>query len=92
LEKPEKISILAKQTSNFTDTKRFLKVVNGKVELWSMCGVKIKTYYSKGNAIRADFFDEKVESVLIHLATGKLLIISKSGVNKNYLILWPQKS
>ena len=59
--------------------KGFLKVVKGKVELFSISGCKTRTYYIKGDAVRADFYDEKAESVLVHLSNGKLLIVSKSG-------------
>ena len=59
--------------------KTFLKVVKGKVEMYNLSGCKIRTYYNKTDAVRADFYDEKVESVLVHLSNGKLLIINRSG-------------
>ena len=58
--------------------KGFLKVVKGKVELYNISAQKIKNYYLKGDAVRADWYDEKNESVQVHLSNGKLLIINRS--------------
>jgi len=58
--------------------KKFLKVVKGNIELYNMSAQRVKTYYSKRDAIRADWFDEKNESVQVHLSNGKLLIINRS--------------
>ena len=58
---------------------KFLKVVNGNVVLMTIHGNKVRTYYTKGNATRADFFSAKDESVIIQLSTGKSVIINKNG-------------
>lgn len=58
---------------------RFLKVVNGNVVLVTDQGNKIRTYYSKGDATRVDWFSEKDETVLIQLSSGKSVIVNKNG-------------
>ena len=57
--------------------KRFLKVVKGRVELYNMSAQRVKTYYSKCDAVRADWYDEKNESIQVHLSNGKILIINR---------------
>ena len=58
---------------------RFLKIVDGKAVLVNVYGNKIRTYYSKGDAIRVDWFDQKQESVQVQLSNGKILILNKNG-------------
>ena len=58
--------------------KGILKVVKGKVELYNMSAQRVKTYYTKGDAVRADWFEEEKESVLVHLSSGKVVIINRS--------------
>ena len=58
---------------------RFLKVAGGNVVLVTDQGNKVRTYYSKGDAIRLDWFSEKEESVIVQLSSGKSVIINKNG-------------
>ena len=58
---------------------RFLKVVNGNVVLVTDQGNKVRTYYSKGDATRVDWFSEKEETVIVQLSSGKSVIINKNG-------------
>jgi hypothetical protein len=58
--------------------KGILKVAKGKVELYNMSAQRVKTYYAKGDAVRADWFEEDKESVLVHLSSGKVVIINRS--------------
>jgi len=57
-----------------------LKVKNGNVWLCNTDGQCLRTYYSKGNAERAYFYNEQTESVQVHLSDGEILIINKFGV------------
>ncbi len=58
---------------------KILKVVGGNVVLMTIQGNKVRTYYSKGDATRVDWYSEKDESVIIQLATGKSVIVNKNG-------------
>ena len=58
---------------------KFLKVVGGNVVLMTIQGNKVRTYYSKGDSTRVDWYSEKDESVIIQLATGKSVIVNKNG-------------
>ena len=58
--------------------KNFLRIKNGNVELINNQGQRIKTYYSKGDARRVDWFDEDKESVEVLLKDGTILIINRS--------------
>ncbi len=57
--------------------KNFLRIKKGNVELINNQGQRIKTYYSKGDAKRVDWYDDK-ESVEILLEDGKIIIINRS--------------
>ena len=59
-------------------TKSILRIKNGNVELMNMSAQRIKTYYSKGDAVRADWFEEDKGSLQVHLKNGKVLIINSS--------------
>ena len=58
---------------------KFLKVVGGNVVLMTIQGNKVRTYYSKGDATRVDWYSEKDESIIIQLSTGKSVIVNKNG-------------
>ena len=60
-------------------TKKFLKVEKGNVKSITASGVLQRVYYSKGDAVRADWYDEVKESVQVQTAGGKILLISGSG-------------
>jgi len=47
--------------------KGILKVVKGNVELYNMSAQKVRTYYKKGDAVGADWFEEEKQSILVHL-------------------------
>ena len=55
----------------------FLKVINGNVFEYSSGAQKILTYYDKGNATRADWFERDKGSIEVQTKEGKTLIISK---------------
>ena len=58
--------------------KKFLRIKNGNVELYTVQN-KIRTYYSRGDAVRVDWDDEQLETVNILLKNGKSLIVTKNG-------------
>ncbi len=58
---------------------KFLKVINGNVVLVTDQGNKVRTYYSKGDATRVDWFSEKDETVIIQISTGKSVVVNKNG-------------
>jgi len=41
-------------------------------------GQRIKTYYSKGDAQRVDWYEEDKESIEVLLGVGKIIIINSS--------------
>lgn len=57
--------------------KGILRIRNGQVELMNPQGQKIKTYYRKGDATRADWYDEEKGSVSVQLEDGDVLIINR---------------
>ena len=58
---------------------RILKIVDGKAVLVNIYGNKVRTYYTKGDAIRVDWYNQKDETVLVQLSSGKSLIMNKNG-------------
>jgi len=58
--------------------KNFLRIKNGNVELINNQGQRIKTYYSKGDAQRVDWYEEDKESIEVLLGVGKIIIINSS--------------
>jgi len=58
---------------------RFLKIVDGKAVLLNVFGNKVRTYYIKGDAVRVDWYNQKDETVLVQLSSGKSLIMNKNG-------------
>ena len=58
--------------------KNFLRLKNGNVELINYQGQRVITYYSKGDAVRVDWYEEDKESVEVLLKDGKIIIINKS--------------
>ena len=58
---------------------RFLKIVDGTAVLVNIYGNKVRTYYTKGDAIRVDWYNQKDETVLVQLSSGKSLIMNKNG-------------
>ena len=59
--------------------KKFLVVERGNVKCVSSNGTTQRTYYSKGNAVRADWYDEHNGSVEVQTSKGKIYLISCSG-------------
>lgn len=57
-------------------SKKYLKVNKGNVELYNINSQKIRTYYTKGDAVRADWEDEVKESVQVQLKNGKIVLIN----------------
>jgi len=57
--------------------KAILRLKNGNVELMNTQGQKTKTYYRKGDATRADWYDEEKGSVSVQLVNGDVLIINR---------------
>ena len=58
---------------------RILKIVDGKAVLVNIYGNKVRTYYTKGDAIRVDWYNQKDETVLVQLSSGKSVIMNKNG-------------
>lgn len=71
------IDILTKLVKRLS-MKTILKLMNGNVYQYNLSGQKINTYYTKGDCILCQWFNEKEESVLLQLKNGKNLIINKS--------------
>jgi len=53
-----------------------LRIKNGNVESVNSQGQKVKTYYRKGDATRADWYDEK-GSLQVQIENGDVLIINR---------------
>lgn len=58
--------------------KNILRIKNGNVELMNCSGQRIRLYYWKGDADRADWFEEDIGSVQVVLKCGRVLIINSS--------------
>ena len=58
---------------------RFLKVVDGNVLCVNIHGNLVRSYYKKGDAVRADWYSEKEETTQIQLSSGKIVIINKNA-------------
>ena len=59
-------------------TKNILRIKNGNVELMNGSGQRIRLYYWKDDAERADWYEEDKGSVQVQLRSGKVLIINSS--------------
>jgi len=59
-------------------TKNILRIKKGNVELMNSSGQRIKLYYSRGNAERADWYEEAKGTIQVQLKDGKVLIINAS--------------
>lgn len=57
--------------------KNILRIKNGNVDLMNSQGQKVKTYYRRGDAKRADWCDEEKGSVSVLLEGGDVLIINR---------------
>lgn len=57
-------------------TKKYLKVNKGNVELFNINGQKVKSYYTKGDAVHACWEDEIKESVQVQLKNGKIVLVN----------------
>jgi len=58
----------------------FLKVINGDVIAVNIAGNPRRTYYNKGDALRAYFRDDMGDGfVEVYLENGKILILNKGG-------------
>jgi hypothetical protein len=58
---------------------RFLRIKNGNVHLVTTNGNVIRTYWTKGNCIRADWYKFTEESVQLQLSTGMIVLVNKNG-------------
>lgn len=58
---------------------RFLKISNGNVQLVTTNSNVIRTYWTKGNCFRVDWYKREEESVQIHLSIGKIVLVNKNG-------------
>ena len=54
-----------------------LRLIEGKVFLYNTSGQKALTYYTKGDATRADFMGDD-GSIQVQLSNGKVILINKS--------------
>ena len=57
----------------------FLRIKDGNVQLVTTNSNVIRTYWTKGNCIRVDWYKREGQSVQIHLSTGKLVLVNKNG-------------
>ena len=55
-----------------------LRLVEGNVFLYNMSGQKAFTYYTRGDATRADFMSND-GTVQIQLGNGKVVLVNRSG-------------
>lgn len=53
-----------------------LKLINGNVYEYNTSGQKTRTFYTKGDATRADWMEN--ESVQVQLSGGKIVIINRN--------------
>jgi hypothetical protein len=58
--------------------KKYLKLINGNVELHNINGQRLRLFYSKGDATRCDWEDEAKECVQVQIKSGKILLINNS--------------
>jgi len=55
-----------------------VRLIEGNVYLYNMSGQKAFTYYTKGDATRADFMGDD-GTVQIQLGNGKVVLVNRSG-------------
>ena len=58
-----------------------LKITDKTVDLVSLQGIKLRRYYSGqrgGGVIRADWWDQEKEAVIVYLQNNKALIINRN--------------
>ena len=60
-------------------TKGVLRVIDGNVKFYNEANMIHKIYYSKGDAVRADWSDKANESVEVLLKDGRTLIINQGA-------------
>jgi hypothetical protein len=58
---------------------QFLRIKNGNVQLVTYNGNVVRTYWTKGNCTRADWYKIEEESVQLQLSNGKLIQVNKNG-------------
>ena len=56
-----------------------LKLINGNVEVWNINQNKVRTVYTGGDAVFANWYDISNESVQVQLHNGKVKIINRFG-------------
>ena len=56
----------------------FLKIINGRVQLFNNCGQCVKTFYTgaEGNPVRVDWFNIQTRTIQVLLENGKILLIN----------------
>ena len=54
----------------------YLKIINGGVYEYNSSAQKVKTFYTKGDAVRADWREN--ESVEVLLKDGKIILINNN--------------
>ena len=57
----------------------FLRIKDGNVQMVTTNSNVIRTYWTKGNCIRGDWYKRDEESVQIQLSTGKIVLVNKNG-------------
>jgi len=60
-------------------TKGVLRVIDGNVKFYNDASQIQKIYYTKGDAVRADWHDKANESVEVLLKDGRILIINQGA-------------
>lgn len=56
-----------------------LKIIKGNVEVWNVNQNKVRTVYTGGDAVIANWYDISNESVQVQLHNGKVKIINRFG-------------
>lgn len=59
--------------------KGVLRIIDGNVKFYNESNMIQKIYYTKGDAVRADWHDKDAESIEVLLKNGKTLIINQGA-------------
>ena len=58
-------------------SKGILRLIEGNVVLYNSSNMRVRTYYSGGNATRVDWEDPIKESVQVQLKDGKIILVNQ---------------
>jgi len=57
---------------------QFLKIINGDVILYNSAQQPIKRFYTRGDAVRADWFERDKGSIEVLTKNGRTLVINSA--------------